>query len=212
MPAEREESMNDERRSPKRPQPPNARPRPTAGRATLLALLVLAWAAPAAAIPIEAQVGAGPDLATIVLEFSDGAQYAFEVLFDEAVATSGIDVMQTLEAGVPGFSLSLLDYGFGLFVDGIGYDGHADAGYGGGEDFWHYWTRESADQAWLSSQVGAADRLLADGAWDGWVYGTATAPLPEPGTGALVAWGLLAVARRPRRAQSRVPSASPRVA
>lgn len=177
-----------------------------AGWGALLVALLLA-APPAAAIPIEAQVGSGPDLATIVLEFSDGATFGFEVLFDDAVPTSGIDVMQVLEAELPDFSLVLLDFGFGLFIDGIAYAGHADSGFGGGEDFWHYWTRESASESWLSAQVGAADRLVTDGAWDGWVYGDALPPVPEPGTGVLLGLGVaLATRRRRGRRAAYAPS------
>ncbi|MEJ5237327.1 MAG: PEP-CTERM sorting domain-containing protein [Limisphaera sp.] len=74
--------------------------------------------------------------------------------------------------------------------------------------FWAYYTKSTADDPWASSMVGAADRVLSDGVWDGWRFapgfagqppGTpAPAPVPEP-TGwvlFLLGGGLLAWARR----------------
>jgi hypothetical protein len=158
-----------------------------------LFLTALALAAPAGALPIEASVGAGPDLATVVLEFQDGADFLFEVAFDEALSVSGLEIMQILETELASFSLTILDFGFGLFIDGIGYDGHSDGGFGGGELYWHYWTKDAEVDPWIFSEIGAVDRTVGDGAWDGWVFG-AGAPIPEPGTGVLVGLGLAGLA------------------
>jgi hypothetical protein len=158
------------------------------------AVAVLLAAAPARALPIDASVGTGPDLATVVLEFQDGAGYAFEVSFDDAIETSGLEIMQLLDAELPSFSLTILDFGFGLFIDAIAYDGHSDGGFGGGELFWHYWTKDLASDPWTFSQIGAVDRIVADGAWEGWRF-SGGAPVPEPGTAVLVALGLVGLAR-----------------
>jgi hypothetical protein len=163
------------------------------GLALATSLLAMG-AAPAAALPIEASVGTGPDLATVVLEFKDGADFVFEVAFDDSVTTTGIDVMQVLETELASFSLTILDFGFGFFIDGIDYDGHSNSGFGGGEDYWHYWTKDAELDPWLSSPIGAADRIVADGAFEGWVYGSASAPIPEPGTAVLVGLGLTGLA------------------
>ncbi len=140
------------------------------------ALLALAAAQPAAAQVVEARVGSGPDLATVAIEFEDGAEFLFEVLFEESAPPSGLDAMLILESELPSFSLVLVDFGFGLLIDGIAYDGHSNQGFGGGERYWHYWTRPDALAPWAFSAIGAADRLLSDGAWDGWVYGSALPP------------------------------------
>ena len=72
------------------------------------ALFLLA-AAPAVALPIEASVGAGPDLATVVVEFGDGAGFVFEVAFDDSTPTSGLDLMTILETEITSFELVLAD-------------------------------------------------------------------------------------------------------
>ena len=168
-------------------------------RSTLLQSLfiLLLLAEPSRAIPIEASVGTGPDLAIVVLEFQDGAGYAFEVSFDDSLSTSGLAVMQVLEAEITSFTLTILDFGFGLFIDGISYAGHGDSGFGGGELYWHYWTKDAEIDPWTFSLVGAADRIVNDGAWEGWRFG-AGEPLPEPGTGLLVGLGLAGLAGRRR--------------
>jgi hypothetical protein len=90
-------------------------------------------------------------------------------------------------------------FGDSTFIDGISYDGHANQGYGGGDDWWHYWTKSDSASPWVSSMVGASDRVVTDGAWDGWVYGSGLAPVvPEPaGVILLGATTLLLARRRP---------------
>ena len=73
------------------------------------------------------------------------------------------------------------------------------SGFGGGELFWHYWTKDSALDPWTFSQIGAVDRIVSDGAWEGWRYGPG-APIPEPGTALLVALGLAGLTRLRRAA------------
>jgi hypothetical protein len=174
-------------------------------RATLLrSLLVLLLASSAQALPIEASAGTGPDLATVVLEFEDGAGYAFEVSFDDSVSTSGLAIMQVLEAEIASFTLTILDFGFGLFIDGISYAGHSNSGFGGGELYWHYWTKNAEIEPWTFSQIGAVDRILNDAAWEGWRYG-AGAPIPEPGTATLMGLGLVGLITWRRRADRHSP-------
>ncbi len=58
--------------------------------------------------------------------------------------------------------------------------------------FWGYYVKPDAASAWDSSAVGFADRVLTDGAWDGYSFAPGfadsdpsepgIAPVPEPGT------------------------------
>lgn len=166
--------------------------------ATLVLAGVVAASTPATALPIEATVGSGANTASILIEFQDGAAFLFEVLF-ASVSISGIDAISELDASLGSFDVVLVDFGaFGFSVDGISYGAHSDVGYGGGELYWHYWTKEAENDPWSFSEVGASFRQLGDGSFDGWKY-EALAPVPEPGTAVLVSIGLLGLGWKRRR-------------
>lgn len=159
---------------------------------------LFAWASPALSLPVEARAGSGPDTAAVVVEFGDGAEFLFEVNFD--IESTGVALLETLADEIAQFSIVTQEFDFGVFVDGIAYQDHSDQGFGGDENFWHYWTRSAADAAWEIASVGASDRIVSDGFWDGWVYGRAGAPVPEPGSATLLALGLTGLLVCARRA------------
>ena len=176
--------------------------------AMVLGVLVMAAGAGAATIP----VGTGNDHSTVIINFEDGAKYEFDVAYTDDGTQTGVTLLDIIEADLASFSTVQDDFGFGLFVDGITHDGHSNAGFGGGELWWHYYIKDSAADAWVAPQTfGASGRDPGNGTWDGWVYGSAEEPVgtgagpgtgadvPEPATLVLVSLGVLAVGRRWRR-------------
>jgi len=153
--------------------------------------VLLAMALGAQAAPI--QVGSGASTATVVIEFQDTATYEFAVLFDGP--QTGLGLFDIIEASVP-LTTERQDFGFGVFIDGISYDGHTNSGYAGGEDWWHYYTYDFAADGWVAPSVGALDRPIGDGDRDGWVYGRSWATVPEPASLGLLGVGCLALIRR----------------
>ena len=133
------------------------------------------------------------------VNFKDGAVYHFDVKFgtDPGDTITGLSLFDAIEAETT-LTTDRLDFGpFGIFIDGIDFDGHANAGYLGGEDWWHYWNRDGSGP-WVFGSTSASFRLLGDGDADGWVYGSAAAPVPEPASLGLLGIASLAVLRRRR--------------
>ncbi len=137
------------------------------------------------------EVGTGSNQVGVQIEWADGFIADFEVNFSDASIT-GEELMFTLESELTNFDLQTTNWGSpeipNYFVDVISFDGHTDGPYGGDENWWHYWIKD-AGQAWASPLYGMSDRVLMPDDTDGWVYGSAAAPVPEPATIALLALG-----------------------
>jgi len=153
--------------------------------------------------------GINDDLAIVVIDYdtrSLGNEYAFGVYFVDSGDVTGMDLLSELSADTS-LELAVDDYGFGLFVSGINYDGR-DGEYIW-PDWWSYWT-SSDGESWTSSSVGACDRLVQHGQWDGWSaadelfteppYSQApNVPIPEPMSAAFVILGGFVVSRARRK-------------
>ena len=160
----------------------------------LICLIVVLAITSSAAIATPIEVGTGGNNAGLYIEWSDGYIAEFLVKFEETTVT-GLGLFDITEAWIP-LTTVRNDFGFGVFIDGITYDGHSDTGFGGGEDWWHYWIKDAGESFWTPPSFGAADRIVGDGDWDGWIYGRAGVPIPEPATIALLALGGLLLRRR----------------
>jgi hypothetical protein len=117
--------------------------------------------------PIE--LGTGDHPANLVVNFKDGANYWFTVPFTPGETAENAwvraDDLSSLE-------VTLISSEWGKFVDGVSYDGHSNAHYLEGEDWWHQWQRSGIDQPWTMG-LGVSSHALTDGCWDALVYGSA---------------------------------------
>ncbi len=132
----------------------------------------------AAAVPLE--VGSGVNTASVYIEWSDGFSAEFLVHFGQAESdtTTGLGLMDIIEAETE-LTTVRQDFGWGMYVDGISYQGHSDAGYGGAALWWHYWENNAGSRnLWQSSATGAAGRTVAHGDADAWIYGSEDEPEP----------------------------------
>lgn len=149
------------------------------------------------------QVGDGDYLAHMVINFGNGSIYEFDVNFSD-LAWTGQDLMNYIEQETTLITHQQeFDFGGGpvFLLDGLEFDGNSDIGFQGGNNWWQYWVRDDATDSWESSPVGFSDRTIADGSWDGWVYGNANPPvlIPEPGTLILFGVGMVALTAVRRR-------------
>lgn len=169
------------------------------GRSFIALAGSLLAASSASAAPIS--VGTGAESANVVLNFSDGASYEFVVSYATAT-TTGEQLLRTIDT-LPGFTLGSSGAGGSFFVTAIAYDGHTDGPtYVPPEGFWHYWTKDLGQSTWTSAMIGAGTRTIDNGDSDGWVFGSASAPVPEPaslGLAGVAVAGLLARRRRTAR-------------
>ncbi|HWB55083.1 MAG TPA: hypothetical protein VG722_12855 [Tepidisphaeraceae bacterium] len=143
-------------------------------------------------------VGTGDSTSYVVLNFSDGAVYQFDVSYDASSSPTGMDLLNEIAASQP-LVIDAQTYDIGTYVNGLTYGSDSDDGYAGGDDWWHYWVRDSESDPWTSPADLASNRTVSNGSWDGWVYGNDSAPVPEPAM-ALSASGLLLLIRRRRSA------------
>ena len=149
------------------------------------------------------QVGTGLLTSTVQVDFSNGNAYSFEVSWQDA-GTTGWDLMTTIADELDEVSLDFSTSQWGVFLEGIGVDDDYEYGVGAGwnegiEDYWHYWTADSASDPWAVSGVGADSRLASDGSTDGWVFLSSDAPFTVPAPGALGLLSIAVMGRRRRR-------------
>ena len=156
-------------------------------------------------VDVEGWYGSGANESTLIVDFGD-ASYAFSYMWSDPGTTS-FDMLQGV-AAESSFEFAHTDWGWGITVDTMTYDGYSlgeadtwDNGFG----FW----LSSNGEDWETSPQGVNTQPLSDGSWDGWTYfeppdewpgGEPTVPVPEPSTAAmLLMGGAIAVTRRLRK-------------
>jgi len=142
-------------------------------------------------------IGSGTKSATLQFDFENGNAYTVSVRWNGAL--NGFQGLQMMAAHAPGGALQYQSFSFGKFVTGIGVG--ADFTYGEGdlwpvENYWHYWSRVSASTAWQMAEVGADARMLVEGSFDAWVFGSGDAPQAVPAPSALLLVSVACARRR----------------
>jgi len=136
-------------------------------------------------------VGTGSNSSFVQFQFTNLNTYLYEVRYDGALY--GNDLFAIIASAQPGFfSYTTEQFSFGVALFGVSIGGDSDSGFGNPPDYldyWHYWTKDSAADAWSESWVGFGDRAVSNGSWDGWVFNSALEPaaVPAPGALALIA-------------------------
>jgi dockerin type I repeat protein len=151
--------------------------------------LLLAIAAAVSAAPVE--VGSGVNEAKIYIEWADGFSAEFLIRFGqtELETTTGLALLDLIEAETE-LLTERTDYDWGTTIDGITYQEHSSAGYGGGDLWWHYWTDDTGSRDnWISPWTGASDRIVCQGDADAWIYGHGEVPKPQWETPFLSGYG-----------------------
>lgn len=125
---------------------------------------------------VENWVGLGNSTAMLVVDFGPKS-FAFGYRFENQ--STGWDMLSAV-ADATELDITV-DMSWGSpFITGIsyqGYSGYYDSQNWQTSRWWEYWNSVDGE-TWSSSWVGCADRVLADGAWDGWTF---SPPWPAQG-------------------------------
>ncbi len=157
-------------------------------------------------VTIECWAGQGQNESLIVFDFNANESYAFGYRWDGL--KSSFDALLAIDEACGDFSInySWNDGVGGYFIESFSYQDASPRG-----SSWSFYNSSDGVQ-WSECWVGASDRLLTDGVWDGWASGdfvwmgpgdwdyaftgSVTTPVPEPVTAALLGLAALFIRRR----------------
>lgn len=154
---------------------------------------------------ISESVGAGSNTSHVVVDFGPQS-YDFIVHYNGSI--SGQDALTLLQNNSI-YRYNTHHFSFGDLVSEMDYGGYDYSGIGNsGTDFWSYYVGDGT--SWSFASTGAADRLLTNGSYDGWVWydNQQTSPdvplaVPEPATLSALLLIPLGLLRRSRLSISR---------
>lgn len=132
-------------------------------------------------VNVEYWAGSGNNEALMQVQFGHKDNlFTFGYRWNDGEAQYGDDMIKAI-AAAGGLDVVIVKGFYGDYVDGISYGSFNMAGYGGGENWWHYWVNNPGSDWEMPWTYGSSSRTLVNGCWDGWVYGTYNAPgVPEP--------------------------------
>jgi len=152
-------------------------------------------------VQIEFWAGAGANEALLVVDFwpynAGSDSFAFGYRFDGSI--TGIQLLDGVQAASQGFSYAQ-KHGFLNDIWYVKGEVTHHTTYDWPNSWWSYCTSSDLGETWVSSWVGAGDRMLADGDCDGWLgspgddwTSTPMTPLvPEPASVTALALGVAA--------------------
>lgn len=161
-----------------------------------LLVLVLLSASFVSAAPME--VGSGVNKASLYIEWKDGFVAEFDIYFglNSSDTINGGQLLDIVELNT---NLETVRVYGANYLYSADFDGHYNAENWTPEnqnDYWAYYTKEAENNYWGYAEVGMTSRVLHNGDSDGWIYGRAGEPIPEPMTISLLAFGGLFLRNR----------------
>lgn len=125
---------------------------------------------PGGYLDVDYFVGAGAKTSYFVVDFAGngGDTHAFGFRYNGSPTAA--DALLALESQPGGLDTTTSDFGFGLFISKLAYQGDADApDYSVDGRFWGYslgvYSAETV--SWSDSAVGISDRVLEDNSFEG---------------------------------------------
>ncbi len=181
-----------------------------------LSVFALASITPAVSFAdIQYWVGTGSNQAAVVIDFNDGQSprsYVWGFRWNgtatgETALRAIVNADVALDAVIDNFSFGAsLNTASYLPLTGGGYRHSRAQDFGAGEVYWSYWTSVNESSTWGFASTGMSDRVLTNGAVDGWAFSnpgynavaptTPVAAVPEPLTMLGLATGLGLLIRR----------------
>ncbi len=174
---------------------------------------------------IQFWVGSGSNEAAVVIDFNDGQapkSYVWGFRWNgsatgETALRAIVNADANLDAVIDSFSFGAsLNTASYLPLTGGGYRHSRAQDFGAGEVYWSYWTSANESSSWGFASTGMTDRVLVNGAVDGWAFSNPgynaippaapVAAVPEPASILALSAGVASLLRRRRQSHSGAPA------